>query len=82
MKSEDKKLEIYYGEVIFFNPKTGYGFAQWDISGVKQKDMFIHFSDISMEGFKTLFKSQKIQFSIGANKNGDPKAINIIVLQH
>ena len=78
--AEDK--ELYYGMVIFFNAKTGFGFLEWEKEGAKQKDMFCHFSDISCEGFKTLYKSQKVSFQIGANKSGDPKAINIIVLRH
>lgn len=73
-------LEVFYGEVIFFNPKTGFGFIAWEKDGVKQKDMFAHFSDITMSGFKTLFKSQKVSFSVGQNKRGEPKAINITVL--
>jgi len=81
IKMEDDKI-MYYGEVIFFNPKTGFGFVLWEIDGVKQKDMFVHFSDIVMEGFKTLFKGQKIQFQLGTNKHGDPKAINVIVLKN
>ena len=72
----------FFGEVLWFDPKRGFGFAQWEIDGVQQKDIFIHFSDISCEGFKTLYKSQKVQFSLGTNKHGDPKAINVIVLKN
>jgi cold shock protein len=78
--SNDK--QVYYGEVIFFDPKKGYGFVSWDIDGVKQGDMFVHFSDIAMDGFKTLYKQQKVQFSIGTNVRGEPKAIEVIVLKN
>jgi len=76
---EEKK--VYYGEVLFFDPKRGYGFAQWDNEGVKQRDIFIHFSDINMEGFKTLYKAQKISFSLGVNKHGAPKAIEVAIVK-
>jgi len=72
----------YYGEVIWFNPKKGIGFLAWYIDDVKQKDMFVHFSDVVCEGFKTLYKQQKVEFEIGTNKHGDPKAINVVVLKN
>jgi len=71
----------YCGEVIFFDPKKGYGFIFWEIDGVKQKDLFVHFSDIVCEGFKTLYKDQKVSFGLGVNKNGDPKAVNVQVMK-
>jgi cold shock protein len=78
--TEDKM--VYYGEVIFFDPKKGYGFILWEIDGTSQKDLFVHFSDINMEGFKTLYKQQKVSFSLGVNVRGEPKAINITVLKN
>ena len=74
------KEEKFYGEVVWFCARRGYGFLAWGKEGVKQKDLFVHFSDISCEGFKTLYKAQKVSFSIGENKHGDPKAIEVIVL--
>lgn len=79
MASDDT---VYYGTVIFFDPKKGYGFAEWEIDGVKQKDMFCHYTDIVCEGFKTLYKGQKISFKLGVNKRNDPKAIEIKILQN
>jgi CspA family cold shock protein len=72
--------QLYYGEVIFFWPKKGYGFLSWEADGVKQKDMFVHFSDLSMEGFKTLYTGQKVSFNVGVNLRGVPKAINVKIL--
>lgn len=78
--SDGKK---YFGEVIWFSVSKGFGFIAWsNESGVKQKDMFVHFSDVSCEGFKTLFKDQKVSFELGTNKNGDPKAVNVAVLRN
>lgn len=75
-------LAIFYGKVLWFSSMKGFGFAEWEIDGVKQKDIFIHFSDINCEGFKTLYKHQNIKFSIGTNKHGDPKAINVEILKN
>ena len=71
---------LYYGSVVWFDSKRGYGFLEWEIDGIKQKDLFVHFSDVACEGFKTLYKAQKVSFSLGINKNGDPKAVNVLIL--
>ncbi len=73
-------LESFQGKVIWFNPKDGFGFIGWSKNGVKQKDMFLHFSDICCEGFKTVKKDQIVSFNIGANNQGVPKAINVMLL--
>lgn len=72
----------YVGEVLFFDPKRGYGFLEWAKEGVKQKDLFVHFSDIQCEGFKTLYKGQKVSFGLGLNVRGDPKAVEVEVLKN
>lgn len=72
---------VYEGEVIWFNVKLNFGFISWEKDGVKQKDMFCHYSDIEMPGFKVLKAGQKVQFSIGKNNNNQPKAINVIILK-
>jgi CspA family cold shock protein len=76
----DKK---YIGEVCWFDPKRGFGFISWsNEDGVKQKDLFLHFSDISCEGFKTVYKHQKVSFGLGTNVRGDPKATDVIILKN
>lgn len=72
--------EIFNGEVVWFHIERGYGFIAWEKGGVKQKDMFCHFSDIDIKGFKLLKGGQKVSFSIGANNDGVPKAINVKVI--
>jgi CspA family cold shock protein len=78
--SEDNT--VYFGICCWFDPKRGMGFLEYEIDGVKQKDMFVHFTDIIMEGFKTLYKQQRVSFQIGTNRHGDPKAINVTVLKN
>lgn len=73
--------DLFYGEVLWFDAKRGYGFIGWDKDSVAQKDLFVHFSDVTCEGFKTLFKGQKVSFGLGTNKHGDPKAIEVLILK-
>lgn len=76
--TEDK----FYGEVLWFDSMRGFGFIEWEKDGVKQQDMFVHFSDVTCDGFKTLYKKQKVSFSLGTNNSGRPKAINVHVLMN
>jgi cold shock CspA family protein len=77
--SDDKK---FTGDVLWFDPKRGFGFIGWEIDGVKQKDLFVHFSDVSCEGFKTLYKEQKVSFGLGKNVRNDPKAVEVTVMKN
>ena len=74
--------EKCYGEVLWFDPMRGFGFIEWEKDGVKQKDMFVHFSDVKCEGFKTLYKKQKVSFTLGTAHSGRPKAVNVEILHN
>jgi CspA family cold shock protein len=65
------------GTVIWFSSLKGFGFIEWSIDGKKQEDLFVHFSDVLVNGFKTLNKGQKVTFKIGTNKRDQPKAIEV-----
>lgn len=52
------------GKVKWFNDAKGYGFIEQDGG----EDVFVHFSSITMDGFKTLAEGQAVEFEI---KNGD-----------
>lgn len=73
--------ERYVGTVVFFRNKPGYGFLSWEKDGEPQKDMFVHFSDIQSEGFRTLKKDQKVSFAMGVNNKGEPKAVEVEVVE-
>mgnify|MGYP001614019270 CR=1 FL=1 len=58
------------GKVKWFNESKGFGFIEQE-SG---EDVFVHFSAISGDGFKTLKEGQKVQFDITKG----PQAANVI----
>jgi CspA family cold shock protein len=68
--------EKFVGKVVWFDAHLGYGF----ISRLNETDLFIHWSDIISEGFKTLKKDQEVVFSVGLNNRKQPKAIEVTVV--
>lgn len=75
--SEVKEGKRCTGKVIWFSGKTGIGFIAPDDGG---KDLFVHFSNIQMEGFKTLKPEQIVEYEVGANNKG-PQAVNVKVIR-
>ncbi|MFA5843335.1 MAG: cold-shock protein [Coriobacteriia bacterium] len=61
------------GTVKWFNPDKGYGF----ISREDGEDLFVHFSEIQGEGFKTLDEGQAVSFDITTGQNGKLQASNV-----
>lgn len=69
----------FEGSVVWFK-STGHGFIEWFIDNVKERDIFVHFSDIAAEGYRMLYKGQKVSFQVGLNNRQEPKAINVKLL--
>lgn len=62
-----------YGKVKWFDPRKGYGFIELeDGSG----DVFVHFTDIEGEGYRTLEEGQRVKFQIVKADRG-PKAVKV-----
>ncbi len=61
------------GSVKWFSDEKGYGFITPDDSG---DDLFVHFSNIAGEGFRTLKDDQRVEFESGEGKKG-PEALNV-----
>ena len=55
------------GVVKWFNNAKGYGFVQPD---GQEQDVFVHFSSIEMEGYRTLKEGQKVEFEINEGPKG------------
>jgi CspA family cold shock protein len=68
-------FEMPEGRVKWFNDKKGYGFISRDDGD----DVFVHFSEIAMDGFKTLSENQEVTFEIKDGPRG-PQAINVKAL--
>ena len=63
------------GTVKFFNETKGFGFIQQE----NGPDVFVHFSAISGNGFRTLAEGQRVQFSVTQGQKG-PQAENVTAL--
>lgn len=64
------------GTVKWFNNQNGYGF----ITAEDGKDVFVHFSGLNMEGFKTLEEGAAVEFDITDGAKG-PQAVNVEVVK-
>lgn len=60
------------GTVKFFNAEKGFGF----ISQEDGDDMFVHYSNIDVAGYKSLDEGQKVEFEVGEGRKG-PEALNV-----
>ena len=61
------------GTVKFFDSQKGWGF----ITGSDGKDVFIHYSNIVMDGFRTLEEGDFVSFELGSGNDGKEQAINV-----
>jgi len=61
------------GRIKWFSDSKGYGFIEQEDG----PDVFVHFSSISMEGFKTLKEGDTVKFEVSEGPKG-PQAVNVV----
>ena len=61
------------GKVKWFNAEKGYGFLTTDAG----EDVFVHFSAIQIDGYKTLNEGQRVSFEVVSTDRG-PQAENVV----
>jgi CspA family cold shock protein len=71
----EKRVFVAQGTVKFFNSEKGYGF----ISREQGDDVFVHFSAIQGDGYKSLDEGQRVEFDVGQGKKGE-EAQNVRVI--
>jgi CspA family cold shock protein len=65
--------ERVMGTVKWFNASKGYGF----IAREDGKDVFVHFSAIQSEGYRSLNEGERVEFSVEESPKG-PQAVNVV----
>jgi len=75
-RNKERKGDSYMtGTVKWFNSEKGYGFVTTEDGA----DIFVHFTAIQGDGFKTLDEGQKVEFDVVEGDRG-PQAANIVKL--
>jgi cold shock protein len=64
--------KVESGVVKWFNPEKGFGFIERE----NGDDVFVHFSDINAEGYRTLNEGETVGFEVVEGDRG-PKATNV-----
>ncbi|MBQ6284891.1 MAG: cold shock domain-containing protein [Bacilli bacterium] len=62
------------GRVKWFNNEKGYGFIEYE--GLVDEDIFVHYSSIEQEGYKTLKEGEIVEFTLIETAKGN-QAINV-----
>jgi CspA family cold shock protein len=68
----------HIGTVVWFSARKGFGFLKSD-DFLDEKDIFVHWSGIDMEGYKQLKAGDKVQYSLKSTPKG-VVAVEVVVL--
>lgn len=75
IQKERRKPVMPTGTVKFFNSEKGYGF----ISRPDGEDVFVHYSNIEGDGYRSLEEGQTVEFEVGQGRKGDEaKAVRAV----
>ncbi|MCK5139280.1 MAG: cold-shock protein [Thermodesulfovibrionia bacterium] len=66
----------FVGTIKWFNDSKGYGFIQQE----NGPDVFVHYSALTGDGYKSLAEGQKVEFEVVDGDKG-PKAANVVKIQ-
>ena len=69
---------MYTGTVLTFSAPKGYGFVSNNAGG---PDVFVHFSALLMDGYKSLDVGDVVQYDIETGPKGKPQAAQVTVLR-
>ncbi len=67
-------VKRYRGTVQWFSSSKGYGFIQWPEG---PKDVFVHYSAVQIQGYRTLDEGQTVEFSVEPGTKG-PQAVDVV----
>jgi CspA family cold shock protein len=73
--AEERRFVLMTGRVKWFSAEKGYGFLEREDGG----DVFVHYSAIHGQGFRTLNEGERVQFDIVEGDRG-PQAANVVRL--
>lgn len=69
-------MERFKGTVKWFNAQKGFGFIVPDNGS---KDLFVHYSSIKVNGFRTLKEGDKVEYEVEKTDKGE-KAVNVTII--
>jgi CspA family cold shock protein len=72
----NRRKNMAQGTVKWFNEEKGFGFIAQDGGGA---DVFVHYSAILSDGFKSLAPDQRVEFEVGQGQKG-PQAQDVRIL--
>ena len=75
-RNQERATALAQGTVKFFNSEKGYGFIS---RGDGEKDIFVHYSNIQGNGYKSLEEGQRVEFDVAPGRKGD-EAQNVRVV--
>jgi cold shock protein len=75
VRRPQKRVVVTQGTVKFFNADKGFGF----ISREQGDDVFVHYSNIQSDGYKSLDEGQRVEFDVAPGKKGE-EAQNVRVI--